>query len=93
MCVDSKKPFLRNSSHSTAVFTLEQFTGDSTQQPLDSGILRGLYTAKGLLQSTGLERAILGKQLKLEVVRQHQDQRPETKAATLPSGTEGEGAE
>lgn len=41
VCVDSRKSFLRNSSHITAVRTLEQSTGDGTWQPLDSGNLRG----------------------------------------------------
>ena len=48
LCVDSRKPFLRNSSHPMAVPTLEQFTGDGARQPLDAGNLRGLHV--GLAQ-------------------------------------------
>lgn len=45
VCVDARKPFLRNNSHSAAVCTWEQFTGDGTWLPLDSGNQRGLPVA------------------------------------------------
>lgn len=59
----------------------------------------GLWDPKGparcqwLLTEHGLGEGHLGKQLKLNVVARLQDQRPETKAATLFSGTIREGTE